>query len=68
MSMEFVGVSGDDKSTIARLVLGFYKAQEGTVLIDNYDLREHDMHHLLGDRGSGLSGGQRQRLAIARAL
>ena len=30
--------------------------------------QEHDLSHLVGERGIRLSGGQRQRIGIARAL
>src|SRR3546814_4562188 len=37
-----IGRVGSGKSTIARLILGLYTAQEGLVMIDGTDLRQYD--------------------------
>src|SRR3546814_19924035 len=37
-----IGRVGSGKSTIARLILGLYTAQEGMVMIDGTDLRQYD--------------------------
>lgn len=42
-----LGPSGSGKSTLLNLMNGFYKPQEGQVLIDNYDL--HDSYDRLKD-------------------
>ena len=47
-----VGPSGGGKSTIAKLIAGFWDVKEGTVAVG----------------GAHLSGGERQRIAIARAM
>lgn len=38
----FIGRIGSGKSTIEKLMLGFYDAQEGAILIDGTDLRQID--------------------------
>ena len=45
------GRTGEGKSTIARLLLGLYSAQEGTVRFDGHDLRELDLTHVRGQIG-----------------
>lgn len=39
-----VGESGAGKSTLLNLLIGFYTAQEGRLLIDGEDIREIDLH------------------------
>ncbi|NOQ16389.1 MAG: type I secretion system permease/ATPase [Methyloprofundus sp.] len=38
----FIGRIGSGKSTIEKLMLGFYEAQEGAILIDGTDIRQLD--------------------------
>jgi len=38
----FIGRIGSGKSTIEKLMLGFYEAQEGSILIDGADIRQVD--------------------------
>jgi ATP-binding cassette subfamily B protein len=40
-----VGHTGAGKSSIIRLITRFYEYQEGTILIDDSDIRELDLHH-----------------------
>ncbi len=42
-SVGIVGASGCGKSTLIRLLLGFEKAQQGSVYIDGIDIRELDL-------------------------
>ena len=41
-----VGPSGAGKTTIASLLLGFYKIEKGQLVIDNNDINDYDLHHL----------------------
>ena len=41
-SVVFLGRVGSGKSTIQKLILGFYAPQEGSVLVDGIDLRQLD--------------------------
>ena len=45
-SLGIVGRSGSGKSTITRLLQGFYEPQGGLVRIDGMDMRELDLAHL----------------------
>jgi ATP-binding cassette subfamily B protein len=45
-TVAFVGVSGGGKSTLLRLLMGFYPPCEGRILIDGVDLREFDLASL----------------------
>jgi ATP-binding cassette, subfamily B, bacterial len=47
----FVGPSGAGKSTITQLVPRFYDPQEGTVLIDEHDVRDVTLESLRGGIG-----------------
>jgi ATP-binding cassette subfamily B protein len=38
----FVGASGCGKSTIVKLILKFYEAEQGTIRIDNHDIKDID--------------------------
>lgn len=44
-SLGVIGTSGCGKSTLLRLLLGFEQAEEGSIYIDGYDLRELDLQH-----------------------
>ncbi|MDR6125111.1 ATP-binding cassette subfamily B protein [Bacillus sp. SLBN-46] len=39
-TVAFVGESGSGKSTILNLIIGFYKAQQGTILIDGISIND----------------------------
>jgi ATP-binding cassette, subfamily C, bacterial LapB len=41
-----LGRVGSGKSTIARMILGLYPAQEGIILVDGNEVRSHDLPHL----------------------
>ena len=41
-SVVFLGRVGSGKSTLQKLILGFYEPQEGSVLVDGIDLRQLD--------------------------
>ena len=41
-----VGPSGGGKSTIAKLISGFYKINEGKILIGGHDLKELSLIHI----------------------
>ena len=41
-SVVFLGRVGSGKSTIQKMILGFYEPQEGSVLVDGIDLRQLD--------------------------
>ncbi|MBS9436435.1 lipid A ABC transporter ATP-binding protein/permease MsbA [Photorhabdus noenieputensis] len=43
-----VGRSGSGKSTIANLLTRFYDVNEGSILLDNHDLREYTLSSLRG--------------------
>lgn len=40
-----IGRTGSGKSTIARLLMRMYDAQEGTILVDQQDIRQINLHH-----------------------
>lgn len=42
-SVGIIGTSGCGKSTLIRLLLGFEKAEQGSIYIDGYDIRELDL-------------------------
>lgn len=42
-SVGIIGTSGCGKSTLIRLLLGFEKAEKGSIYIDGFDLRELDL-------------------------
>ena len=41
-----VGASGSGKTTITNLLLGFYKSDDGQVLVDGVSVSEYDLNHL----------------------
>lgn len=46
-----IGRSGSGKSSLAKLLVGFYQPDEGTILIDGIDARQldvHDVRHNIG--------------------
>ena len=45
-TVALVGSSGSGKSTIASLLLGFYKPQQGRILVDGQDIEEIDKRSL----------------------
>jgi ABC-type multidrug transport system fused ATPase/permease subunit len=44
--VNFVGSSGCGKSTILKLLLGFYHCQEGEIMIDGTPIENYDVHCL----------------------
>jgi ATP-binding cassette subfamily C protein LapB len=66
-----LGPVGSGKSTIARLILGLYPADEGLVLIDGTDVRQFDPDDLRRSMGAALqesvlfSGSVRENIALA---
>jgi ATP-binding cassette subfamily B protein len=40
-----IGRTGSGKSTLAQLLLRFYEANDGKVLVDDVELKELDLHH-----------------------
>ncbi|PIE03611.1 MAG: ABC transporter permease [Acidobacteria bacterium] len=45
-SIALVGPSGSGKSTVSRLLLGFYKPDQGEILLDNTELSSYNMSWL----------------------
>ena len=41
-----VGASGSGKTTITNLLLGFYKSDDGQVLVDGVSVTDYDLNHL----------------------
>ncbi len=66
-----LGPVGSGKSTIARLILGLYPADEGLVLIDGTDVRQLEPEQLRRNIGAALqesvlfSGSVRENIALA---
>jgi ATP-binding cassette subfamily B protein len=50
-SIALVGHTGAGKSSIAKLVARFYEFQEGSILIDDHDIRSLDMHQYRSQLG-----------------
>ncbi|HMI08504.1 MAG TPA: ABC transporter ATP-binding protein [Flavobacterium sp.] len=50
-TVALVGQSGSGKSTIANLLTRFYDVHEGTIAIDNTDIKDMDLHSLRGLMG-----------------
>lgn len=50
-TVALVGQSGSGKSTIANLLTRFYDVQEGTITIDNINIKDIEMHSLRGLMG-----------------
>jgi ATP-binding cassette, subfamily B, bacterial MsbA len=50
-TIALVGQSGSGKSTIANLLTRFYDVQEGTITIDNINIKDIEMHSLRGLMG-----------------
>ncbi len=44
--LALVGLSGSGKSTLVKLLLRFYEATSGEVLIDDHDIRDYDLQAL----------------------
>ncbi len=45
-TVAFVGPSGGGKSTLAKLLMGFYDAYEGEILIGGHDIKSWNLHAL----------------------
>jgi subfamily B ATP-binding cassette protein MsbA len=45
-TVALVGQSGSGKSTIANLLTRFYDVNEGSIAIDNHDIKDFDLHSL----------------------
>lgn len=69
-----LGRVGSGKSTIARLALGLYQAEDGRVLLDGTDIRQLDPAFVRGGIGAALqdsvllTGTVRENIALGRAL
>ncbi len=50
-TVALVGQSGSGKSTIANLLTRFYDVNEGTITIDNVDIKDIELHSLRGLMG-----------------
>jgi ABC-type multidrug transport system fused ATPase/permease subunit len=50
-TIALVGHSGAGKSSLVRMLLRFYEAREGQVLIDGHDVRDIDLAHLRAEVG-----------------
>ncbi len=68
-----VGRSGSGKTTIAKMILGFYAPVEGKVLIDGYDVNGLSLHSLRSqvgvvDQDTFLFGGTiRENISLSRS-
>jgi ATP-binding cassette subfamily B protein len=68
-----VGRSGSGKTTIAKMILGFYAPVEGKVLIDGYDVNSLSLHSLRSqvgvvDQDTFLFGGTiRENISLSRS-
>ncbi len=76
-----LGANGSGKTTLHQLMVGFYKPQQGSILLEDLiaAIRLAGLEPLIegcpqglampiSERGANLSGGQRQAIAIARAF
>jgi ABC-type multidrug transport system fused ATPase/permease subunit len=50
-TIALIGHSGAGKSSLVRMLLRFYEAREGQVLIDGHDVRDIDLAHLRAEVG-----------------
>jgi len=46
-----VGESGCGKSTVMNLLQGLYMPLKGTILIEGFELKDFDLHHLRNSFG-----------------
>ena len=49
--MALVGASGSGKTSIASLLLGFYRIQGGEILVDNIPIQDYDIDFLRSQFG-----------------
>lgn len=68
-----IGRIGSGKSTVTRLILGLYEAEEGLVMVDGTDVRQLDPNLLRANIGTALqepvllSGSVRENIVLDRA-
>ncbi len=56
-SVGVVGLSGGGKSTLIKLLLGFYRLESGKIYYGGYDLAAIDLRYLRGQIGVAMQGG-----------
>src|SRR6478609_4902937 len=64
-TIAFVGSTGSGKSTLVKLLLRFYEAQSGTILLDNAPIAEASLQDMRRAIGYGQSSAKREELIAA---